>query len=143
MPAWHVSPEKDLRDEAAYTAHLAKPVALTDEDRYAAPDALTEAGKRVYEAHCIRCHGMSGDGNGPDARKYRPRPPAFSGMRPSFEGARHVIQNGVPGTAMPSWTLLTPPEIQAVTYYIRTFYNDGTATRSSTAASSTRTGAQP
>jgi mono/diheme cytochrome c family protein len=143
MPAWHVSPEKDLRDEAAYTARLAHPEALADHDRYAPPDALAEAGKRVYEAHCQRCHGTSGNGDGPDARKYRPRPPSFAGMRPSFEGAQHVIQNGVAGTSMPSWPLLTPPETQAVTFYIRTFYNDGTATRTSTAANSARTGAQP
>jgi len=143
MPAWHVSPEKDLRDEAAYTSHLAKPVVLSEQDRYAPPDALVEAGKRVYDAHCERCHGMSGNGDGPDARKYRPRPASFAGMRPSFEGAQHVIQNGVAGTAMPSWPLLTPPEIQAVTFYVRTFYNDGTASRSSTAATSARTGAQP
>lgn len=143
MPAWHVSPEPDLRAEAEYTARLAKPVTLADQDRYAPPDALTEAGKRIYGAHCARCHGTDGNGDGPDARKYRPRPPSFAGMRPSFEGARHVIQDGVAGTAMPSWPLLTQPEIQAVTYYIRTFYNDGTATRSSTAASSAPTGAQP
>ena len=38
--------------EAAYTAHLAHPDALSEQDQYAPPDALAEAGKRVYEAHC-------------------------------------------------------------------------------------------
>jgi mono/diheme cytochrome c family protein len=139
MPAWHASPEKDLRAEAAYTAHLARPDALAEKDQYAPPDALTEAGKRVYEAHCMTCHGMGGNGDGPDARKHRPRPPSFAGLRPSFQGARLVIQNGVAGTAMPSWPLLTPQEIQAVTYYIRSFYNEGTVRRFTTAA----TGVQP
>ena len=139
MPAWHVSPENELRAEAAYTAHLAHPDALSEQDQYAPPDALTEAGKRVYEAHCAGCHGMSGHGDGPDARKHLPRPPSFAGTRPSFAGARPVIQDGVAGTAMPSWPLLTPQEIQAVTYYIRSFYNDGTAKRTSAAT----TGAQP
>jgi cytochrome c oxidase cbb3-type subunit I/II len=60
-------------------------------------------------------------------------------MRPSFAAARQVVENGVAGTAMPSWPLLTPPEIQAVTYYIRSFYNDGGAKRSTTAT----TGVQP
>jgi mono/diheme cytochrome c family protein len=139
MPAWHASPEKDLRLEAAYTAHLAHPDTLSERDQYAPRDALAEAGKRVYEAHCVSCHGMSGNGDGPDARKHRPRPPSFAGLRPSFQGARQVIQNGVAGTAMPSWPLLTPQEIQAVTYYIRSFYNKGTVRRSTTAA----TGVQP
>ena len=133
MPAWHASPEKDLRVEAAYTAQLAHPDALAEKDQYAPPDALAEAGKRVYEAHCTSCHGMAGNGDGSDARKHRPRPPSFAGLRPSFQGARQVIQNGVAGTAMPSWPLLTPQEIQAVTYYIRSFYNDGTARRTTTA----------
>jgi mono/diheme cytochrome c family protein len=140
MPAWHVSPEKDLRQEAAYAASLAHPDALSEQDQYAPPEALSEAGKRVYDAHCARCHGTSGNGDGPDARKYRPRPPSFAGVRPSFAGARHVIENGVAGTAMSSWPLLTPPEIQAVTFYIRSFYNDGTEKRSSNAAA---TGVQP
>ena len=139
MPAWHASPEKDLRAEAAYTAHLAHADTLSEKDQYAPPDSLTEAGKRVYEAHCATCHGMTGNGDGPDARKHRPRPPSFAGLRPSFQGARQVIQNGVAGTAMPSWPLLTPQEIQAVTYYIRSFYNEGTVRRSTTAA----TGVQP
>jgi len=139
MPAWHVSAEKDLRAEAAYTAHLAHSDALSEQDQYAPPDALAEAGKRVYQAHCVRCHGMSGNGDGPDARKKLPRPPSFAGMQPSFAGAQQVIQNGVAGTAMPSWPLLTPQEIQAVTYYIRSFYNDGKAKRTTTAT----TGAQP
>jgi mono/diheme cytochrome c family protein len=139
MPAWHVSAEKDLRLEAAYTAQLAHPDTLAEQDQYASPDALSEAGKRVYEAHCAGCHGNGGNGDGPDARKHLPRPPSFAGMRPSFAAARQVIENGVAGTSMPSWPLLTPQEIQAVTYYIRSFYNDGTARRSTTAA----TGAQP
>ena len=119
MPAWHVSAEKDLRTEAAYTAHLAHPDTLSEQDQYAPPRRARRSGKRVYEAHCASCHGMSGNGDGPDARKQLPRPPSFAGMRPSFAGARQVIQNGVAGTAMPSWPLLTPQEIQAVTYYIR------------------------
>jgi cytochrome c oxidase cbb3-type subunit I/II len=95
MPASHVSSENDLRAEVAYTAHLAHPDALSEQDQYAPPDALTEAGKRVYQAHCVACHGMSGNGDGPDASKHRPRPPSFAGMRPSFQAARQVIANGV------------------------------------------------
>jgi mono/diheme cytochrome c family protein len=138
MPAWRVSPEEDLRAEASYTAGLARPDALAEKDRYAPPEALAEGGKRVYEAHCAHCHGTDGNGDGPDARKYRPRPPSFANMRPSFPGARQVIENGVPGTAMPSWPLLTPPEIQAVTYYIQSFYNDSGPKRSSTVTTGVR-----
>jgi cytochrome c oxidase cbb3-type subunit I/II len=33
-----------------------------------------------------------------------------------------VIAGGVPGSAMPAWPLLTRAEVQAVTFYIRSFY---------------------
>jgi hypothetical protein len=36
--------------------------------------------------------------------------------------AAKVIHEGVPGTAMGAWSLLTAGEIQAVTLYLRSFY---------------------
>ena len=132
MPAWHSSPEEDLRTVSAYTARLGRPDQLLENDRYAPPGALQEAGRRIYTAHCFRCHGESGKGDGRDALRYQPGPPSFTGMRPSYAAARRIIENGVPGTAMASWPLLTPPEIQAVTYYIRSLYSGGRAEPSST-----------
>ena len=122
MPAWHSSPEDDLRAVSAYTVRLGRPDELADDERYAPSGALQEAGRRIYTAHCARCHGNSGNGDGKDATRYPPIPPSFRGMRPSYAMARRVIESGVPGTAMPSWPLLTPQEIQAVTYYIRSLY---------------------
>jgi cytochrome c oxidase cbb3-type subunit I/II len=43
-------------------------------------------------------------------------------MRPSYAVAAKVMREGVPGTAMEAWPLLTPGEMQAVTLYLRTFY---------------------
>jgi cytochrome c oxidase cbb3-type subunit II len=77
---------------------------------------------RVYETHCSRCHGETGAGDGPDARKREPFPARFTDVRPSFAVAAEVIHEGVPGTAMEAWPLLTPGEIQAVTLYLRSFY---------------------
>ena len=119
MPAWHSSAEEDLRAVSAYTARLGHSDQLPETDRFAPPEALQEAGKRIYVMHCARCHGESGNGDGKDAVRYPPSPPSFQGMRPSYAIARQVIERGVLGTSMPSWPLLTPPEVQAVTYYIR------------------------
>lgn len=132
MPAWHVSPEEDLRTVSAYTAQLGHPDELAEKDRYAPPDALQEAGQRIYTMHCARCHGESGEGDGKDATRYLPSPPSFRGMRPSYTASRRLMEGGVPGTAMPSWPLLTPQEIQAVTYYIRSLYAGGRTDRSNT-----------
>jgi mono/diheme cytochrome c family protein len=76
----------------------------------------------VYTTHCALCHGDTGTGNGPDAGKYVPPPANFEQLKPSYAAAAEVIHQGVPGSGMAAWPLLTDPEIQAVTYYIRSFY---------------------
>jgi len=122
MPGWHLGLDEDIRAVAAYTARLARPDTLPPQERYASPEVLQEAGRRVYVMHCTRCHGESGGGDGPEADRHLPKPASFADMRPSYAAARDVIENGVHGTAMPAWPLLTPAEIQAVTFYIRTLY---------------------
>src|SRR5690348_4449260 len=57
MPAWHVSPEEDLRAVSAYTAQLGRTDQLPETERFAPPEALQEAGRRIYVMHCARCHG--------------------------------------------------------------------------------------
>lgn len=127
MPGWSLGSDDEIRAVAAYTTQLGRRDLLSKDDQYAPPDALQEAGRRVYKLHCVNCHGEQGGGDGPDAAKHLPRPASFAEMRPSFAVARRVIENGVRGTDMPSWPLLTAPEIQAVTFYIRTLYTGNSA----------------
>ena len=127
MPAWHLGSEEEVRDVSAYTAGLGSLHPLPAQERYAPPDVMREAGRRIYKMHCVTCHGEHGEGDGPDASKHLPRPASFAEMSPAFTAARHIIQNGVRGTDMPSWPLLTDPEIQAVTFYIRTLYAGSSA----------------
>jgi mono/diheme cytochrome c family protein len=124
MPGWRLGSEEDVRAVSAYTARLGRSDTLSTEERYAPPEALHEAGRRIYTMHCVSCHGELGHGDGPDAAQHLPRPASFAEMRPSYAAARRVIENGVHGTAMPSWPLLTSPEIQAVTFYVRTLYTN-------------------
>jgi mono/diheme cytochrome c family protein len=127
MPGWRLGSEEDVRAVANYTAQLGKPDSLSAKERYAPPEALHEAGRRIYVMHCLNCHGEQGQGDGPDAAKHLPRPASFAEMRPSYAAARRVIDNGVRGTDMPSWPLLTSPEIQAVTFYVRSLYTNSRA----------------
>jgi mono/diheme cytochrome c family protein len=122
MPGWRLGTDEEIRAVSAYTVRLGKRDELSADEQYAPPDALREAGRRVYKQHCVSCHGEQGKGDGPDAAKHLPRPASFAEMRPSFNAARRVIESGVRGTDMASWPLLTAPEIQAVTFYIRTLY---------------------
>lgn len=122
MPAWNNLPRSQFHAVLDYVLSLPQTPALRPSEQWAPEPALMEAGKRVFDTHCTRCHGANGAGDGPEAGSYK-RPPAnFHQIEVSFRGADSVIRNGVPGSGMPAWPLLTPAEIQAVTVYIRSFY---------------------
>ncbi len=92
-----------------------------------------EGGKKLYLQLCVWCHGEQGDGNGASAERLRPRPRDFtrglfkirstpSGKLPTDEDLLHVIQTGMPGTAMPAWgERLNDKEILQLVQYIKTF----------------------
>jgi len=127
MPAWGELKGDELtvgqlNAVASYAASLESADPPPEAELLASKEVLHEAGQRVYETHCTRCHGPTGAGDGPDARKREPFPARFTDVRPSFAVAAQVIHNGVPGTAMEAWPLLTAGEIQAVTLYLRSFY---------------------
>jgi cytochrome c oxidase cbb3-type subunit I/II len=122
MPSWGELGSGDLSAAGAYVAGFESDDRLAEDDRLASADVLFEAGHRVYQTHCTRCHGETGESDGPDAAKRDPRPVRFRDMRPSFRAAAKAIRYGVAGTAMDAWPLLTDGEIQAVTVYLRSFY---------------------
>ncbi|HEV2117603.1 MAG TPA: cytochrome c [Terriglobales bacterium] len=122
MAAWNSLPADQLSAVVAYTASLARADQLPPRKRMAPESALRESGRRVYVAHCVRCHGEQGQGDGPEATRYKPPPSSFAEMRPSYAAAARALAEGVPGSAMPAWLLLTPAETQATTFYIRSLY---------------------
>lgn len=69
------------------------------------------AGRRLYlevaEPECAACHGRTGDGEGPLASQFAPRPRNFAcaeTVRGIPDGQLFwIIRNGSPGTAMPGY----------------------------------------
>jgi mono/diheme cytochrome c family protein len=122
MPPWSELTSEQLNAVASYAVSLESDDTLPEADMLATQEILHEAGQRVYETHCTRCHGDTGLSDGPDATKRYPLPAKFVDVRPSYAVAAKVIHDGVPGSAMEAWPLLTPGEIQAVTLYLRSFY---------------------
>ena len=99
----------------------------------AGPVWSDEAGGKhgLYRRHCAHCHGISGDGHGPTAlilnpypRDYRPGVFKFKSTynpqpsRPTTISTEFV-HDGVPGTAMPSFALLPPDEVDALVEYVK------------------------
>ena len=127
MPAWGELKGDELtigqlNAVASYVVSLESVDVLPETEMLASKDILQEAGRRVYETHCTRCHGETGASDGPDASKRYPLPARFTEVQPSYAVAAKAIHEGVPGTAMEAWPLLTAGEIQAVTLYLRSFY---------------------
>lgn len=83
-----------------------------------------KSGQAVYEKHCLRCHGASGDGLGPDATDLIVLPANFqsakSRAKTDFE-LLIAIANGVLFSPMHGWRgRLNETEMMDVIAYIRT-----------------------
>jgi high-affinity iron transporter len=77
--------------------------------------AARDAGGVVYAANCALCHGAKGDGRGQRREAMNP-PPADLTLPPWSEAANagktyRAIKDGVPGTAMPSWSTLSDEQV--------------------------------
>ncbi len=95
------------------------------------------SGQRTYETYCIGCHGTTGLGDGPAAEFLNPKPRNFvngnykffhfgePGPLPSDESLKITIRNGLPGSAMPAFPLLTDQEIQDASSYIKSLREGG------------------
>ncbi|MCI0437085.1 MAG: c-type cytochrome [Gemmatimonadetes bacterium] len=90
-------------------------------------------GKPVYDKWCAGCHGVEGRGDGPAAAYMLPRPRDFtqalyqirtttSGSLPTDADMMRVIDEGMPGTAMPGWrTVLGEQDRRNLVAYLKTF----------------------
>ncbi|MCP5412057.1 MAG: FTR1 family protein [Alphaproteobacteria bacterium] len=67
-------------------------------------------GTTLFAQNCASCHGMSGNGQGPDAGQLATPPVAFTdrerARQRSLFALQQVISNGIEGTAMPSFSAL-------------------------------------
>ncbi len=110
---------------------LLEPVAVAGaEEDMPRSDEMVARGKQVYEKHCIGCHGVKGDGNGPVAtflHIQRPRNFTYGMYKfrrtasplPSDADLLRTISRGVRGTAMPPWYELPLEDRLAVIQYVK------------------------
>jgi cytochrome c oxidase cbb3-type subunit 2 len=91
--------------------------------------ADANAGKPLYVRECSGCHGERGDGAGGAAGFVDPRPRDFTkgqfklrttptGQPPATADVLRVIERGIPGTAMPSFSFLAAQERKQIAAYV-------------------------
>jgi len=97
-------------------------------------DATLAKGSTRYRVHCLHCHGVPGDGRGPTARWINPHPRDFRGMMFKFQSVdrtgassfrpparadlMRTLREGIEGTAMPSFVLLSDDDREAIISYV-------------------------
>ena len=125
MPAWREHPAADLAGVAAVVRSLAPQA-----EEPPVPSHILALGLRVYAAHCVNCHGVSGDGRGTASAELATLPADLTAQQPSMNAALNALRSGIPGTQMAPWTdRLTAAEIIAVAAHVRTLYTgDATVT---------------
>lgn len=93
------------------------------------PGEVLTHGRLLYAEHCQHCHGVAGDGQGPTApylnvrpRDYRKGLFKFTSTKENMKAQRgdlaRVVEDGIPGTYMPSFKLLKADESQAIIEYV-------------------------
>ena len=84
-----------------------------------------EKGKGLYAGHCASCHGLAGNGQGPQAPGMNPAPTDFTNAAAmnarSDSDLQMPILQGKYGTAMPGYgTVLSPDDVESLVRYLRT-----------------------
>jgi len=119
MPPWRQLPTEDLRALVAYVQSLHVPSAVPP-----TPEATSlNEGESLFAANCASCHGVRGAGNGPAAGALAPQPTNFHLKKPTAGRVWEVLENGLPGTAMPPWkSQLSVDQRYALVEFVRFLY---------------------
>lgn len=95
-------------------------------------DNTLARGSAVYRQQCLHCHGLTGDGRGATAPWVNPHPRDYrqgvfkftssgqdEGVRkPRREDLVRTVREGIEGTSMPSFRLLSDEDVDAVVSYV-------------------------
>ncbi len=125
MPSFREMPEQDLWSIAQYVATLGKDTKESTLKvlKISNPQNLEE-GKKIFNTRCISCHGEDGSGNTAVATALNPAPKDFTRRVFYREHLEEIVSRGIPGTAMPPASGLTPTQIDSLSLYVSHFYNE-------------------
>ncbi len=108
--------QKDLQSATLYPINVPKP-----SSSLGAGTGNAIKGQSIYATHCINCHGVHGQGDGPIGKMLVPPAANLTVLgEKSDQELLTTIQDGRPGTAMPSWKGdLSAQDINHVLAYVR------------------------
>ncbi len=132
MPAGGVPVLVDSFDKETNTLKLSSVPGVTPKtgDKIViGPGEVLTHGRLLYAEHCQHCHGVAGDGQGPTApylnvrpRDYRKGLIKFTSTKEGLKAHRSdlasIVEDGIPGTYMPSFKLLKKNESHALIEYV-------------------------
>ncbi|MEO1525675.1 MAG: c-type cytochrome [Planctomycetota bacterium] len=83
----------------------------------------------LFNEHCVRCHGVSGGGDGPASQLQNPYPRDFRAgvfkwkstersAKPTRADLMATIRNGIPGTGMPAFAQMSDEDADAMVDYL-------------------------
>lgn len=102
------------------------PKYVSKKNPFSANAQSIDSGKKLFEKNCVRCHGLTGVGDGEDGKNLNPRPANIataSKMPMASDGYLYwtITEGGVPlGTGMPPFGgTLKEEEIWKIITYLR------------------------
>jgi mono/diheme cytochrome c family protein len=109
----------------------AGPMETEDRELLKLSDESLAKGSKLYRIQCLHCHGVTGDGRGPTGRWVNPHPRDYrqsvfkfqsvdqsKARTPHRNDLLRILENGVEGTAMPSFALLSQDDRENLVSYV-------------------------
>jgi mono/diheme cytochrome c family protein len=112
-------------DPAEFPVQKARVIPPVDPETMMQPSGdLVGAGKKLYETHCLTCHGAQGRGDGTAAATINPKPRDFKAAEGWINGREmpgiyRTLSLGIPGTSMAAFDYLTKRERMELVHYVQ------------------------
>jgi mono/diheme cytochrome c family protein len=130
-PIVKVKLPKDADEDREIVQKLKEQTDYVEKKLRLEPAYLAE-GSRLYRRHCLHCHGLTGNGQGPTGPWVNPHPRDYrlgkfkftssaqdrGNRKPRREDLLRTLHQGVEGTSMPSFNLLSQEELNRLVSYV-------------------------